>query len=106
MEVIAFKIIAAASEASSLFQKAFGCVKEGKYDAADKLMIDGEKILNEGHKIQRELVTKESNGENIEIGTLIVHAQNHLMNAVFMRQMIKHMITMQKEINELKGKEK
>ncbi len=54
--------------------------------------------------MQTSLIHKEARGEKIEINLLLVHAQDHLMNTLLAKDLVKSMIKMQKEINELKEK--
>lgn len=101
-EEVIFTIIASAGEANGLLQKAFLSSQEGKYDEVDELLIKANEALNEAHKIQTSLINNEVQGNKVEMGVLMVHAQDHLMNVILTKQMITNMILLQKEINEIK----
>lgn len=99
-----FSIIAMSAEASGFLQQAFNKVVEGKYEESETLLVNAEESLNNAHKVQTEFIVNEANGNKTEFGIFMVHAQDHLMNTVLTKQLIKNMIIMQKQINELKNK--
>jgi cellobiose PTS system EIIA component len=43
--------------------------------------------LNEAHHIQTSLIQQEIRGEKVEISLLMIHAQDHLMNAITMKDL-------------------
>ena len=58
---------------------------------ASAARIDGQLIL-EAHEIQTEMIQNELNGKKVEVGLLMVHAQDHLMNAMTVMDLCKEMI--------------
>lgn len=102
LEMQVFGLIAGAGEAKSCFYQAMNLVKEGKYEEADELIEQAEKSLLDAHKVQTSLITNEANGNKTEIGILMIHAQDHLMNAILVKELLNNLISMQKEINTLK----
>lgn len=97
-----FNIIVTAGEAKSYLFEAFELVKSGEYEKSEELVKQAGKTLTEAHKIQTKLITLEAQGHKNEVGILMVHAQDHLMNCILTKELITHMIEMQKEINQLK----
>ncbi len=102
MEEKIFTIIASSGEANGLIQEAFILTQEGKYEEAMKKIDESNEVLIGAHHIQTELINNEAQGIKNEIGILMVHAQDHLMNVVLAKQLIKNMIDMQKELNEIR----
>ncbi|WP_019243334.1 MULTISPECIES: PTS lactose/cellobiose transporter subunit IIA [Bacillus] len=99
-----FGLIAGAGDAKSSFYQAINLVQEHKYEEAEALIKQGEASLNEAHKVQTSLITEEANGNKAEIGILMIHAQDHLMNAILVKELLGNLVSMQKEINTLKEK--
>jgi len=97
-----FNIIVIAGEAKSYLFEAFELVKSGEYEKSEELVKKASETLNGAHRIQTQLITLEAQGKKNEVGILMVHAQDHLMNCILTKELITHMIQMQKQINELK----
>ncbi|MBU3220005.1 PTS lactose/cellobiose transporter subunit IIA [Clostridium algidicarnis] len=103
-EKIIFSLISFSGDAKSCLFEAFNNIKEGNYDLANNIMEEAEKSLMKAHEIQTKLIQKEAEGDHIKVNILMAHAQDHLMNTLLARDLVKNMIEMQKEINNLKEK--
>lgn len=102
LEGLTFELISNSGSARSYAFEALSFAKEGEIDKAkEKMDIAKEEILK-SHKVQTELIQKEARGDKIEINILLVHAQDHLMTSILAKDLIKEMIDMQEELNELK----
>lgn len=101
-EQIVFELISYSGSARSYIFEAFNSCKEGKYDEAEKQMLEAKNQLKQTHKIQTELIQNEARGEETHISILLVHAQDHLMTSMLAIDLVERMIDMQKEINKLK----
>lgn len=99
-----FNIIVISGEAKSYLYEAFELVKAGEYEKSEELVQKANETLNQAHRVQTQLITLEAQGTKSEVGILMVHAQDHLMNCILTKELISHMIDMQKEINILKNK--
>ena len=85
MEENVFPIISLAGESKSLAYK-FA-------EAAEKIK-EADEIMLKSHEFQTNLITREADGEKIEITMLFVHAQDHLMTAMSEKNLIKEMISL------------
>ncbi|GAB6098685.1 PTS lactose/cellobiose transporter subunit IIA [Halanaerocella petrolearia] len=98
VETEAMKLITNAGQSRSLSFEALKVARNGKFEKAkDKLEEANNKAL-EAHKIQRQLITKEAEGEDIELGLLMVHAQDHLMNSMLAKDLILELLELYKEL--------
>ncbi|MCI9627156.1 MAG: PTS lactose/cellobiose transporter subunit IIA [Clostridia bacterium] len=97
-----FMIITMAGDAKSSFYEAFAKLKEGNYEEADALVKQGDNIMSKAHDAQTDLIAEETNGNKVPVGLFMVHAQDHLMNAILVREMLDMLMSMQKSINSLK----
>ena len=59
-----------------------------------------EESLNKAHQYQTELIQAEINGEKTEISLIMVHGQDHLMNAMTVRDLAMQMIEMYKKMQK------
>jgi len=93
-EQIVFSIISHAGNARSYCFESLKHAKNGNFEEARKCVTKaGEEIL-EAHHIQTEMIQQEVQGEKQEFSLLLVHAQDHLMNAMLTKDLVKEMISM------------
>ena len=98
-ENIAFQLISNGGDASSLFLKAITEAQAGHLDEARRLLKLGEASLLEAHKIQTEMIVREASGEPVEVNVLMVHAQDHLMNAMLLKELVGFFIHLYGRLN-------
>lgn len=101
-EQIAFTIISSAGDAQSTMLAALQAARSGDFQQAEDTMKASEKLLLTAHKAQTGLIAKEAGGEKSEYSILMVHAQDHLMNAMLSKLLIKEMIQLYREIKSAK----
>lgn len=104
MEELIFKIIVNGGDARSRAMNAISEAKKGNIDRANDLIEEANSFLNNAHDVQTELIQNEAAGNKTEMSLLMVHAQDHLMNAMTVRDMAKEFIDMYKEVLVLKNK--
>ena len=92
MEENVFPIISLAGESKSLAYEALRLAKENKFDEAEEKMKEADALLLKSQEFQTNLISREADGEKIEITMLFVHAQDHLMTAMSEKNLIKEMI--------------
>ncbi len=66
-------------------------------------MEQADAALAKAHDAHHDLLEQEACGEIHGVSLLLVHAQDHLMNAVLSKQMMQNMMLLQQQINDLKG---
>ncbi|WP_032120620.1 PTS lactose/cellobiose transporter subunit IIA [Clostridium amazonitimonense] len=103
-EEIIFSLISYSGDARSYLFEAFNYIKEDNHEEANRVMEEAEKSLMNAHNIQTSLIQQEAGGSPVKVNILMAHAQDHLMSTILARDLVKNMIDMQKEINELKIK--
>ena len=103
-EQIIFKLISFSGDARSDIYEAFESVVNEEYEKAEESLKKADKSIMEAHNVQTSLIQKEAQGIHTDISLLMVHAQDHVMSTLLSKDLIKNMIHMQKEINELKEK--
>lgn len=94
MEENVFPIISLAGESKSLAYEALRLAKEKKFEEAAEKIKEADEIMLKSHEFQTNLITREADGEKIEITMLFVHAQDHLMTAMSEKNLIKEMISL------------
>ena len=80
-------LIANGGNARSLAMKAMYAAKAGNFEEAQELLKASNESILQAHNMQTQLLTKEANGERSEVSLLMVHAQDHLMNAMTVKDL-------------------
>lgn len=93
-------LITHAGDAKSLCMEAFQNVRNKEYSKVHELINQAEKALVKAHGIQTKLLTKEASGENVELSLLMIHAQDHLMNAISFKEMTEEVLFLHEELRE------
>jgi len=67
---------------------------DGDIAVARQKIADAGKEIGEAHDIQTALISAECDGEDIEKSVILIHAQDHFMTALAVRDMAKLMVHM------------
>lgn len=84
---IAFQLIIHAGNGKSLAMEAIQHAKKGDFSKADELIKEAGQELGKAHEFQTSLIQKEASGESYPINILLIHAQDHLMTAMSVRDL-------------------
>lgn len=99
LELTTVEIVAYAGDARSKYIQAMDAASTGDYDKAESLVKEGNDLITEAHKVQTSMIQMEAAGQKIEIGFLMVHAQDHLMTVMLLRDIVKSFINLYKKSN-------
>lgn len=99
---IAMNVILSASDAKNYALEASKKAQEGDFEEAERLMSKSEECLNQAHHIQFQMLQDEANGNGHELCLLMVHSQDHLMNAITVVDLTRGNIELWKTIHGLK----
>ncbi|RRD39382.1 PTS lactose/cellobiose transporter subunit IIA [Leptotrichia sp. OH3620_COT-345] len=102
LETIAMTLIGHAGESKSLAYQALYAAKKGNFDEAERFMEQAGEEMLKAHNIQTDLIVKEAGGEKIDIGLIMVHAQDHLMGAILFKDLVKEFIDLYKTVYDKK----
>ncbi|MGT2667109.1 PTS lactose/cellobiose transporter subunit IIA [Streptococcus rifensis] len=89
-------LIVNGGNARSLAMKAIYAAKKGDFEEAEAHLAECNDYLVQAHHAQTDLLTKEASGEKTEISLLMVHAQDHLMNAITVKDMATEFVELYK----------
>lgn len=92
MEMIVMKLVVSAGNARSTAIEGLRAAKNGEFQLAETRLEEADQLILEAHEIQTEMIQNELNGKKVEVGLLMVHAQDHLMNAMTVMDLCKEMI--------------
>ncbi len=86
-------------EAKSSAVEAIRAAKAGDFEKADERIEAASKAIVEAHHGQTELLTKAANGEDVPVSIYMVHAQDHLMTTMTLREVALEMLELYKKVN-------
>ena len=104
VQMLSFQIILHAGNAKSDSMEALLLAKKGKFEEAAKKMDAVEEAFAEAHHMQTSLLHDEANGKTTELSVILIHAQDHLMNALTVKDLAVEMIDMHQKIIRLEEK--
>ncbi|MCH3967759.1 MAG: PTS lactose/cellobiose transporter subunit IIA [Atopobiaceae bacterium] len=88
IQQVSFEIVAYSGDARTKLLQAVKKAKTHEFDESAKLIDAAQECINEAHKSQTTLLQQEAAGENNEIGFITVHAQDHLMTTMMLRDIV------------------
>ena len=83
----AFQIILFAGNGKSSAMEAIHAAKEGNFAEADDLIKTASDELTNAHNFQTKLLHDEANGDKKDINLILIHSQDHLMNAMTIKDL-------------------
>ncbi|WP_026478684.1 PTS lactose/cellobiose transporter subunit IIA [Alkaliphilus transvaalensis] len=97
-EVTIFTIITYSGEARSSSMEAIQHAKRGSFSKAEKCINDAIEKLALAHEAQTTLIHTEAQGQKVEVSLLMVHAQDHLMNAITIKDLASEFVDLYKNV--------
>ncbi len=86
-------------DAKSSSMEAIYAAKEGDFEKAEEKISDADEALGNAHKSQTTLLTREASGDSVELSLLLVHGQDHLMNAITFKDLAVEIIDIHRKLD-------
>lgn len=103
-ENVVMELIIHAGEARSCSMEALRAARENDWALADKHLTAAKIAAREAHKIQTQLIGADEGAGKIPVTLILVHAQDHLMNAMLCRELVEELIHLHREVSALKNR--
>ncbi|MFP7478957.1 PTS lactose/cellobiose transporter subunit IIA [Terribacillus saccharophilus] len=97
-EQICFQMILHSGNARSKVLQALRLYREGDIEKVNEMLADAEDDLSLVHKVHFQLVQQEAAGHQQELSLLFLHAEDHFMSTMTMKEMVKEMIPIFQEL--------
>lgn len=101
LQKVSFNIILHAGNARSSAMEAISSAKTYQFEEAQEKIDEANEQLVQAHKVQTNLLTDEVNGFKNEVSILLIHAQDHLMTAITVKDLANEMIEMYEKIKQV-----
>lgn len=102
-EDIVMNLVCNGGDCRSLTMEAIAAAGEGDFEKAEALMKQGAEAMHNAHHFQTGLIQSEmsEDAERTEVSLLMVHGQDHLMDAMVVHDMGRVIIDLYKKLYEL-----
>lgn len=101
METTVMELIIHAGEARSSAMQALQEARKHNWSVVDAMLENASQAAREAHKIQTSLIGADEGCGKIPVNLIMVHAQDHLMNAMLCRDLVEELIYLHREVQEL-----
>jgi cellobiose PTS system EIIA component len=98
LEQKAFTLIVHSGEGRSYAFEAMRAARQRDFAKARELIQSASHEFEEAHTIQTELLTMEANGQKNVLSLLMVHAQDHLMTGLTVKQLADEIIALREDM--------
>ena len=95
-------LIVNGGNAKSAAFEAIHAAKVNDFTTADAKLKEADNFLTEAHNAQTGMLTAEANGDHAKVTLLMVHGQDHLMNAITFRDLAGEIVDLYKKLTEQK----
>ncbi|MDY3024938.1 PTS cellobiose transporter subunit IIA [Streptococcus pluranimalium] len=100
LQMAAFGIILNSGNARTTVHEAFAAMREGDYAKAEELIEAANADMLEAHHAQTELLQEYAGGTEIKIEIIMVHAQDHLMTTMTLREVAIEMLALYRKVDD------
>ncbi|CUH94995.1 hypothetical protein P22_1064 [Propionispora sp. 2/2-37] len=97
LQMITVEIVAYAGDARSKYMEALEAASRGEYGKVESLIQEGNDLITQAHNTQTAMLQKEAAGEKLDMSFLMVHAQDHLMTVMLLRDLVKSLVNLYKK---------
>ena len=101
LELICFQIISHAGTAKSNYIEAMAKAKEGDFKKASDLINEGVEEYRKAHKAHSSLITEEASGNKVDVGLLLMHAEDQLITTEVINIVAEENIQLLKEVRKI-----
>ncbi|HAI3927294.1 TPA: PTS transporter subunit EIIC [Escherichia coli] len=98
-EELVMELLINAGQARSDAMEAIRCAGQKDWQGATKLMASSESACLQAHKIQTALISQDEGCGKIEVNLILIHAQDHLMNAILCQDLAREIISLRKDLH-------
>ncbi len=104
IESLVMELIIQSGEAKSYSMEALRAARANEWALADQHLTAAKMAARAAHKIQTQLIGADEGAGKIPVTLILVHAQDHLMNAMLCRELVEELIHLHREVAALKNR--
>jgi len=100
IQEVAFNIILDSGNARTLVHEGFQAMREDQFKEAEEKLEEANESLIKAHNVQTKLLHDYAGGTEITIDVIMVHAQDHLMTTMTLREIALEMLMMHRKFEK------
>lgn len=100
LQEVAFDIILNSGDARTLVHEGFKNMRQGEYAEVKKSLEQANDLLVKAHRAQTGFLREYANGEKIEMEIIMVHAQDHLMTTMTLKEVAIEMLALYQSVSD------
>ena len=97
LSMLGFEIVAYAGDARSSLMTLLKEVRSGNFDNVEKYLKEADENLNLANNSQTKILAQEAGGEQLDIGFIFIHGQDHLMTTLLLRELVQDFVELYKK---------
>ncbi|MCI8400713.1 MAG: PTS lactose/cellobiose transporter subunit IIA [Lachnospiraceae bacterium] len=101
METLVTELILNGGEAKSKAMEAMAAARERNFEEAEVKLREAGEALGKAHEFQTRLIWQEADGNKLDFSMILIHGQDHLMNAITVRDLAEEIVGLYKSIAAL-----
>lgn len=101
IQMIAFTIILHSGNAKTEIHQAFKSMRASDFNKAQQQLENANEEVLKAHQSQTELLQTYARGTKVEMEMIMVHAQDHLMNTMTLREIALEMVHLYQQNHQL-----
>ncbi|MGZ9869043.1 PTS lactose/cellobiose transporter subunit IIA [Priestia endophytica] len=92
LQMVGFEIVAYAGDARSSLLTLLREVRAGNFENVEAGLTSADENLKLAHNAQTKILAEEAKGEDLDVGFIFIHGQDHLMTTLLLRELIQDFI--------------
>ncbi|MGO2892891.1 PTS lactose/cellobiose transporter subunit IIA [Enterococcus devriesei] len=92
LQMLGFEIVAYSGDARSTLMTLLKEIRGGNFANVDKALKEADENLKLAHNAQTQVLSNEASGEDLDLGFIFIHGQDHLMTTLLLRDLVQDFI--------------
>lgn len=105
-EELIISLIVTAGESKSCAMEAIQAARDGRWESAAAFLHQSDEAARHCHQTQTQLIGEDEGSGRTPVSLIMVHAQDHIMNAQLCREMAEEIVSLYRKFDSLTSQSK
>ena len=97
LSMVGFEIVAYSGDARSTLSSLLKEMRAGNFEHVEEKLKEADENINLARQSQTKILQQEARGEDMEMGFIFIHGQDHLMTTILLRDIVDDFINLYEE---------
>lgn len=97
LSMVGFEIVAYSGDARSTLLSLLKEMRASNFEHVEEKLKEADENINLAHQSQTKILQQEARGEDMEMGFIFIHGQDHLMTTILLRDIVDDFINLYEE---------